>query len=107
MIGRKQTPRVAASSHFVENQTLQETAPYDSHLLKHVTSDWRKMARIIGAAIMELDGTQRDELRSGLGTPLDLLFAERLKELAKQGWLEYQGDLNSMGFCELRLPRAK
>lgn len=80
--------------------------PYDVHLLKHITSEWRKMARIAGSAIMELSPEQSDNLRLGSDSPLDRLFAERLKALASEGLLEYQGDLNSMRFCELRLPGA-
>ena len=80
--------------------------PYDVHLLKHITSEWRKMAFIAGSAIMELSPAQRDDLRLGAASQLDLLFAERLKDLANEGLLEYQGDINSMRFCELRLPGA-
>ncbi len=76
--------------------------PYDVHLLMHVTSEWRKMARIIGAAMGELDHQQSRELKQGREVPLDLLLQERLQALVAQGQLEYQGDLTKMGECELR-----
>lgn len=82
----------------------EQAHPFDAHLLKHVTTDWHKIAKIVGTAIMEITQTQRSELKNGLESPLDLLFAERLKELVEQGRLESKGDLARMGFCELRLP---
>lgn len=78
----------------------------DALMLSHVTHQWRKMARIVGGTIQELTPTQIAELHESYPPPLDLVFAERLKHLAEQGKLEWQGDLTTMRFCELRLPDA-
>jgi hypothetical protein len=86
--------------------THQEDHPHDIHLLRQLVSVWRKMARIIGTAIGDLDARERDELRLGSASPLDLLFAKRLIDLAEQERLEYKGDLTKIGLCELRLLRA-
>ena len=62
-----------------------------------MSADWRKVARVVGSTMMQLDEQQR-------GGRNDLYFARRVSLLAEKGLLEYEGDLREMGRCEVRLP---
>lgn len=70
---------------------------FDPALLKHVTSEWQKMATIVGRALCEFD-------ENGIYQTGDLVLAARLADLAEVGMLEWQGDLTDMRRCEIRLP---
>ena len=69
----------------------------DDHILKASHSMWRKVARIVGTAMEN----QQNRIK---GIP-DLYYAERVRYLVEAGILEYQGNLNHMGFSEIRLPQ--
>jgi hypothetical protein len=71
----------------------------DRTLMTQVTARWRKVASVVGGAMMELG-----EKRRGRD---DLYFAGRLAFLAVTGVIEYDGDLGQMGRCEVRLPPTK
>jgi hypothetical protein len=71
----------------------------DRTLMAHVTNRWRKVASVVGGAMMELG-----EKRQGRD---DLYFAARVAFLAVRGVIEYEDDLGQMGRCEVRLPQAK
>jgi hypothetical protein len=69
---------------------------FDTALLGHVTSEWQKMARIVGSAIY-------DFAEIGVYQTGDLVLASRLADLAEAGKLEWRGDLGNMARCEMRL----
>jgi hypothetical protein len=68
----------------------------DDALMANVSSQWRKMARVIGSA-ME---TNSDLIQN---VP-DVIYAHRLRLLVDEGKLESQGNLDYMRFGEVRLP---
>ena len=69
----------------------------DQALIANITHQWRKVARIVGMMMGQIDS----ERRAGL---MDLYFAERVVLLVEKGFIEYEGDLGEMGNCEVRLP---
>jgi hypothetical protein len=71
----------------------------DRTLMAHVSPTWRKVASVVGGAMMELG-----EKRRGKD---DLYFAARVAFLAVTGVIEYDGDLGQMGRCEVRLSPTK
>jgi len=70
----------------------------DPVLLACATTDWRKMARIVGEALRHF--SDQDLRQAG-----DLFLAARVIDLAEAGRLEWRGDLYAgLHQCELRLP---
>ena len=69
----------------------------DEALLANISHRWRKVARVVGSAMIQLGNR-----RAGRN---DLYFAERVVRLVERGRIEYGGDLAQMGRCEIRLPR--
>ena len=67
-------------------------------LLKNSGSTWRKVAYVVGLAMLELP-TQ-------LPHAPDLYFAQCVKELVARGKLESRGDLSRMHYSEVRVPMA-
>ncbi len=67
----------------------------DKALLGNVCESWRKVARVVGTTMNEFDGRFK-------GIP-DVFFTMRIQELAKDGRIESQGNLKSMGRSEIRL----
>jgi len=68
----------------------------DDALLRHVSDDWRKIARVVGTAMEE------SAVRTH-GLP-DIFYSERVRDLIEMGVLEAQGDVRTMGLGEVRLP---
>jgi hypothetical protein len=71
----------------------------DTLLLKNSSDTWRKMARIIASAMLEVPVELKDIS--------DSYFAGRLRDLVATGQLEPRGHLAVMGYCELRLRNAR
>jgi uncharacterized protein DUF3658 len=71
----------------------------DTLLLKNSSVTWRKMARIIASAMLEVPAELRDIS--------DSYFAGRLRQLVGTGQLESRGYLAAMRYCELRLRNAR
>lgn len=70
---------------------------FDQLLLSHVVDRWRKMARVIGGAMMR--GFDEDLHQIG-----DIFLHARLRALVEAGVIEAVGDVTRMGYCEVRLP---
>jgi hypothetical protein len=70
----------------------------DRALMAHVTNQWRKVARVVASAMLDLG-----ERRRGRD---DLYFSGRVAFLAVTRAIEYDGDLGQMGRCEVRLPQG-
>jgi hypothetical protein len=68
---------------------------FDALLLSCSTPEWRKMARIVGEALVSF-------WDSGLYQVGDLVLFARLRRLAEAGRLEWRGDLSQRSRCELR-----
>jgi hypothetical protein len=70
----------------------------DELMLSRITTEWRKVAFVVGFAMLDV----RPELRTGLD---DLYFANRLTSLAGKGMVELSGDPLDVRNCEVRLVR--
>lgn len=71
-----------------------ELALIDTALLSQISGDWRKVARVVGMAMLSTRG-----LPSGVP---DAFFAKWVRLLVESGQLESQGDLRRMRFSEIR-----
>jgi hypothetical protein len=76
--------------------TTEEVQAIDEVLMSNVSTRWRKIARVVGT-------TMNDALPRKSGLP-DVFFAHRIRKLVESGQLEYQGMLENMRYCEIRLP---
>ena len=75
--------------------TQADLALIDAALLAQVSNDWRKVARVVGMAMLSMPDRPR-------GVP-DVFFAKRVARLVEAGQVESQGDLRRMRFSEVRL----
>ena len=71
----------------------------DKALLRQVSDDWRKTARVVGTAMGE------SAVRV-YGLP-DIFYSQRVRHLIETGVLEAQGDVRAMGHAEVRLPAER
>lgn len=69
---------------------------FDGSLLKHVTSDWRKMAYIVASALAY-------QWETGLHQSGDIVLAARLRALAEMKVIEGRGELGDIRHGEVRL----
>jgi hypothetical protein len=75
--------------------TEEQLEAIDRALLSNVVAEWQKVALIVGATMSELQSRV-------VGIP-DIYYAERLRELVRNGTIEVQGDLHAMRFSEVRI----
>lgn len=68
----------------------------DEVLLSNATSQWRKVAMIVGMTMGELS------IRT-IEIP-DIFYSQRIRKLVEDGSLESQGNLQRMRYSEVRLP---
>ena len=81
----------------IDKLTADELQKIDDAILTNASSEWRKVARIVGAAM----GTN-----SGIVPSIpDIFYAERVRKFVAAGKLESQGNLAFMRFSEVRLPQ--
>ncbi|MEK7854836.1 MAG: DUF3658 domain-containing protein, partial [Acidobacteriota bacterium] len=79
----------------IDELTAEEIEKIDEALLANASTQWRKVARVVGTAMMA---------NSGIVPPIpDIFYAERVRELVAAGKLESQGNLEFMGYSEVRL----
>ncbi len=88
-----------AQKTLVERLTEEQILEIDNLLLSHATRRWRKVAMLVGLAMMEDDKCPE-------GIP-DVFYSQRIRKLVEEGRLESQGNLQYMRFSEVRLPGAK
>ena len=69
----------------------------DAALMKNITGQWRKMARVIGTTMIDLEGKY-------YGLP-DLFYGERVRALKEKNLFESQGDLKKMRYSEVRITK--
>ncbi|MFM0555228.1 DUF3658 domain-containing protein [Paraburkholderia sediminicola] len=89
----------AAQEEAVSRLTAVDLRAIDAAILANVVDDWRKVARVAGTA-MNVYADQK--LYPGLG---DVFYAQRIKLMVEKGLLESVGNLNRMGYSEIRLPQ--
>jgi len=80
----------------VEKLSDAEILAIDDALLSNTSTQWRKVARVIGATMNKLPSRI-------LGIP-DSYYSQRIQNLVKEGLLESQGNLSYMKYSEIRLP---
>jgi hypothetical protein len=74
--------------------TSEQIRAIDLALLSNVVTQWRKVAQVVG--------TTMSELQSRVGGIPDIYYAERVRELVRNGVVEAQGNLHAMRFGEVR-----
>ncbi len=82
----------------VDQLTSEELRVIDDALLSQCNHQFRKVARIVGFAMMDRDDRYK-------GIP-DIFYSQRVTKLVEAGRLEHQGRLGYMRFCEVRLPQG-
>ena len=90
-------PALTSEQQVLAQKVLEsELARIDEALLFNVSNQWRKLARVVGTTMMELENRT-------LGLP-DVFYSNRLRILVENGVLESQGNLKRMRFSEVRRP---
>jgi hypothetical protein len=87
------TPEQALRVSRLKQEDLWEM---DRVLLAQSTLTWRKVASVVGMTI--------GELSERFPNVPDVYYAQRLRRLVAVGELESQGNLEYMGYSEVRLP---
>ena len=67
----------------------------DSALLSNVSPQWRKVARVVGTTMNEIDNKI-------IGIP-DVFYSQRIVRLVDKGLIESQGNIKAMRYSEIRL----
>ena len=80
---------------FASRLTGQDLKLIDETLLAGAVQSWRKVARVVGTAMIQLN-------KQFPGVP-DGLYAQRVAALVHDGKLQSQGNLDYMRFSEVRL----
>jgi len=76
--------------------SVQEIQMIDDALLSNACGYWRKVARVVGIAM--------SELQNRISEIPDLYYSRRVQYLVEQGVLESQGNLSYMRYSEVRIP---
>lgn len=70
---------------------------FDAQILEHVVSDWRKVARVLGAVEFARGDDRHDDIDA-------FILAGRVRALVKAGKLESVGDVFRIRYSEICLP---
>jgi hypothetical protein len=84
-----------AELKLINKLTPDQIKKIDEVLLANAAPQWRKVARVVAAAMMQLRGEYP-------GLP-DVYYSGRVAELVAAGKLQSQGNLRRMRFSEVRL----
>ena len=84
----------AAELRIINKLTPDQVKRIDEVLLSNTATQWRKVARVVGSAMMQLKGEYP-------GLP-DVYYSGRIAELVTAGKLQSQGNLRRMRFSEIR-----
>ncbi len=88
-------PKLTEEQIMLTNQLNDsELKDIDNALLSNISSQWRKLARVVGSAIMGMENRVN-------GIP-DVFYAQRVKNFVKEGVVESKGNLNRMRYSEVR-----
>jgi len=92
-------PLTAAENASVAQLTETDLREIDDALLSNATTEWRKVAMIVGLTMSQLQ--ERGQRVSGIP---DVFYAQRVQRLVEVKRLEAAGNLAYMRFSEVRLP---
>ena len=84
----------AAEFKIINKLTADQIKKIDEVLLTNAAPQWRKVARVVGSAMMQLRGEYP-------GLP-DVYYSARIVGLVAAGKLQSQGNLRRMRFSEVR-----
>jgi hypothetical protein len=101
---RKEVPKPAPDlpprqEALVGKLSEEEIQEIDKLLFSHAKRSWRKVAMLVGLAMMD-----KDSYREGIP---DTFYSPRVRKLVEEPRLEFRGDLQYMRFGEVRLPGSK
>ncbi|MFP3567191.1 DUF3658 domain-containing protein [Paraburkholderia sp. SIMBA_030] len=82
----------------VNSLTDEELRNIDAVIVQNVKRDYRKVAMVVGLAIM---GNKKH-----IKGVKDIFYAERVRLMVEQGTLESVGNLRRMRYSEVRLPQS-
>ena len=88
-------PLTPEQEKLLANLTDEDLEIIDAALMNNITEQWRKMARVIGITMRDLEGNY-------YGLP-DLFYGERIRALREKSLFESHGDLRKMRYSEVRL----
>ncbi|HLA94788.1 MAG TPA: DUF3658 domain-containing protein [Pyrinomonadaceae bacterium] len=78
----------------VDLLTHEQLENIDRRIIASSSTQWRKVARIVGATMQE----------DKIGGIPDIFYSQRVRKLVEDGRLESEGNLDYMGRSEVRLP---
>ena len=81
----------------VQKLTPTQVEHIDGVLLNNTDDNWRKIARVVGSSMSELQNQYQ-------GIP-DIYFAQRVRKMVLGGTLESQGNIDRMRYSEVRRVR--
>ena len=81
----------------VQKLTPTQVEHIDGVLLNNTDDNWRKIARVVGSSMLELQNQYQ-------GIP-DIYFAQRVRKMVLGGTLESQGNIDRMRYSEVRRVR--
>lgn len=88
-------PLTPQQREVADGLSLEEIEEIDAMLLSQSSEKWRKVARVVGWTLMELN-----EKYPGLP---DVFYSERVQFLVENQSLESKGNLKRMRYSEVRL----
>jgi Protein of unknown function len=91
---RTDPPLTAEERAKVDSLGTEQVQAIDDALMSHVSESWRKMARVVASAMLDVSGI--------IPSVPDGYFAERLRKLVRTGAVESRGDLETVRYCEVR-----
>lgn len=81
----------------VDQLSEEELSFIDRTIIESTSNQWRKVARVVG--------TTMSATPDAFKLAPDIYYAKRVAKLVSEGKLESQGNLDYMGFSEVRLPQ--
>ncbi len=88
-------PLTDEQSELVSKLSEAELSNIDEALLSNISTQWRKVARVVGTTMSE----QENRIK---GIP-DIFYAQRVARLVQKGLIESQGNIEAMRFSEVRI----
>ncbi|WP_084531113.1 DUF3658 domain-containing protein [Burkholderia sp. WSM2232] len=89
-------PMTSRQEQAVQSLNAAQLQQIDEAIMRNVISNWRKVSRVVGTALVENSEHIKD-------IP-DLFYAQRIGMLAATGKLEITGDALDIRHTEVRLP---
>jgi hypothetical protein len=93
-------PLTTAQQEAVNRLTAADLQTIDAAILANVVDNWRKVARIVGTT---MNAYADQKLYPDL---VDVFYVQRIKLMVEKGTILSTGNLNRMGYSEVRLPQT-